>query len=123
LSALVAARDSAYDVYGSFRCDLGGSPGGPPRSEPAGLRILIGSGGSGEADRWRIELEGGGFVVVDVDDAGCFDFENTVVTVRAGDLETGVMIVDALGFGEVTAGTLDEGLDAVVVIGADALGR
>ena len=123
VSYLVADRESADAVYGSFRGDLGDSPAGPPPSEPARLRILNGNGGSGEADRWSVELEDGGFVVVDVDDAGSFDFEDTVVTVRAGDLDTGVMIVDALGFGQVRAGTLDEGLDAVVVIGADALGR
>ncbi len=123
VSYLIANGDAAEAVYGSFRGDLGDSPDGAPPSEPARLLILNGNGGGGEADRWRVELEDGGFVVVEVDDAGSFEFEDTVVTVRAGDLDTGVLIVDALGFGEVRAGTLDEGLDAVVVIGADALGR
>ena len=58
-----------------------------------------------------------------VGDAASFDFADTVVRVRPGDLDKGLEIVDALGFGEVEAGSVDEGLDAVVTMGADALGR
>ena len=120
---LVADRDAAEVVYRSFRGDLTDSPAEVPPAAPARLRVLNGNGGSGEAGRWRERLDRQGFMVVEADDAGSFDFEDTVVTVRADDLEIGVMILDALGFGEVKPGTVDEGLDAVVVLGADALGR
>ena len=123
VSYLLANGDTAEAVYSSFRGDRIDSSDPVPLAGPARLKVLNGSGGNGEAGRWRAALEGEGFVVVAADDAGSFDYVDTVVTVRAGDLETGVMIVDALGFGEVKPGTVDEGLDAVVVIGADALGR
>ena len=120
---LVADMEAAEAVYRSFRGDLTDSPDEVPLAGPARLRVLNGNGGSGEAGRWRERLDNEGFMVVETDDAGSFEFEDTVVTVRADDLEIGVMIVDTLGFGEVTPGTVDEGLDAVIVIGADALGR
>ena len=121
---LVADGDAAEAVYRSFREDLADSSADVPLTAPVRLRVLNGNGGSGEAGRWRARLDGeAAFMVVDVDDAGSFDFRDTVVMVRADDLEVGAMIVDALGFGEVKPGTVDEGLDAVVVIGADALGR
>ena len=123
VSYLVADGDAAEAVYASFRGELGDSPAGAPLSGSARLRVLNGNGGTGEAAKWKETLDREGFTVVDTDDAGSFEFEATVVTVRADDLEIGVMIVDALGFGVVKPGTLDEGLDAVVVIGADALGR
>ena len=123
VSYLVANGEAAEAVYRSFREDPTDPADGVALDEPVRLRVLNGNGGSGEATRWRTRLDSEGFVVVDVDDAGSFDFEDTVVTVRADGLEIGVMIVDALGFGEVKPGTVDEGLDAVVVIGADALGR
>ena len=122
VSYLVADRDAAEEVYRSFRADMTDSSDSLPPLETR-LRVLNGNGGSGEAGRWRAILDQDGFTVVDVDDAGSFDFEDTVVTVRADDLDTGLMIVDALGFGMVKPGSVDEGLDAVVVIGADALGR
>lgn len=123
VSYLVADGDAAEAVFRSFGGDLSGPSSGVPLAGPARLKVLNGNGGSGEAGRWKARLDEGGFMVVDVDDAGSFEFEDTVVTVRADDLGIGVMIVDTLGFGEVKPGTVDEGLDAVVVIGADALDR
>lgn len=94
-----------------------------PESEVITLKVLNGNGGSGQATAWRDRLEGFGFGVSGVADAAYFDFLTTVVTVRPGELEKGRAVIDALGFGEVQVGSVENGLDAVVIIGEDALAR
>lgn len=95
----------------------------PPEAEVITLKVLNGNGGSGQATAWRDRLEGYGFGVSGVADAAYFDFLTTVVTVRPGELEKGRAVIDALGFGEVQVGSVENGLDAVVIIGEDALAR
>ena len=97
--------------------------GPEPESEVITLKVLNGNGGSGQATAWRDRLEGFGFGVSGVADAAYFNFLTTVVTVRPGELEKGRAVIDALGFGEVQVGSVENGLDAVVIIGEDALAR
>ena len=120
---LVADHPAAEAVFRSFRASATGSAAEQPSGESLMLKVLNGNGGSGQANLWSDRLEDHGFVVVQVDDAASFDFEGTVVTVRPGDFESGRRIVDALGFGQVEPGSVSEGLDAVVIVGVDALGR
>ncbi len=92
-----------------------------PAREPIAVRVLNGNGGGGQAAVWGEFLEGRGFDLVGVGDAADFGFAQTVVTVRPEDLALGERVTAALGFGVVEAGSVREGTDAVVVVGADAL--
>ena len=88
--------------------------------EPLRVQVLNGNGTKGSAGRWSDILEDQGFEVLAVGDADRSDFETTKVLVRPGGLLAGQAIVDALGFGEVSTGSLDSEVDAVVIVGLDA---
>jgi LCP family protein required for cell wall assembly len=88
--------------------------------EPLRLQVLNGNGTKGSAGRWSDILEDEGFEVLAVGDAERSDFETTTVLVRPGGLLAGQAIVEALGFGEVSTGSLDSEVDAVVIVGLDA---
>ena len=88
--------------------------------EPLRVQVLNGNGTKGSAGRWSEILEGEGFEVLSVGDADRSDFETTKVLVRPGGLLAGQTIVDALGFGEVSTGSLDSEVDAVIIVGLDA---
>ena len=88
--------------------------------EPLRLQVLNGNGTQGSAGRWSDILEDQGFEILSVGDADRNDFETTEVLVRPGGLLAGQAIVDALGFGEVSIGSLASEIDAVVIVGLDA---
>ena len=88
--------------------------------QPLRLQVLNGNGTKGSASRWSDILENEGFEILGVGDAERSDFETTRVLVRPDGMETGQLIVDALGFGEVSTGSLDSEVDAVVIVGLDA---
>ncbi|MCY4622098.1 MAG: LCP family protein [bacterium] len=99
---------------------------GAPDQDPAQelrLKVLNGNGGEEQARRWADWFEGheGVSGSVGVGDAASFEFDNTVVRVRPYDHEIGRQVVELLGFGLVEAGSVDDSLDAVVILGADAL--
>ena len=87
------------------------------------LKVLNGNGGDDQASQWAAWFEDHDGVSgsVGVGDAASFDFDNTVVRVRPYDHEIGRQVVEMLGFGLVEAGSVDDSLDAVVILGADAL--
>ena len=87
------------------------------------LKVLNGNGGDEQARLWADWFEGheGVSGSVGVGDAASFEFDNTVVRVRPYDHEIGRQVVEMLGFGLVEAGSVDDSLDAVVILGADAL--
>ncbi len=120
---LVADQPRADEVYRAFRESGTGQEPESSSDGPLVLKVLNGNGESGQATRWSEHLRQSGFTVSQVDDAGVFNFPGTVVTVRPEDFDTGQEIVDALGFGRVEPGPIHHELDAVVTIGADALGR
>ncbi len=120
---LVADQPRADEVYRAFREGGAGQVFDPGSDGPLVLKVLNGNGESGQATRWSEHLRQSGFTVPQVDDAGVFDFPVTVVTVRPEEFDVGQEIVDALGFGRVEPGPIHHELDAVVTIGADALGR
>lgn len=120
---LVAAEPEASEAIAAFAGVDAESVPALPASGPVTLKVLNGNGGSGQASVWRERLEGLGFGVAGVADAASFDFQTTVVTVRPEELDKGREVVDALGFGEVQAGPVENGLDGLVIIGADALSQ
>jgi len=87
------------------------------------LKVLNGNGGDEQASLWAAWFEGheGVSGSVGVGDAASYEFDNTVVRVRPYDHEIGRQVVEMLGFGLVEAGSVDDSLDAVVILGADAL--
>ncbi len=89
--------------------------------DPLVLEVLNGNGAKGQANQWGSYLSNRGFDVSAVGDAQSFDFESTIVTARPDGLGRAEKIVEALGFGVVEAGTVPEGLDVIVIMGADAL--
>lgn len=108
------AADSMLAAFGS------GAPMAVLSSDPLKVQVLNGNGVSGSAGRWSDILEEKGFEILGVGDAERTDFAVTTVIVRPEALLQGQAIIDALGFGEVSAGSLDDSLDAIVIVGLDA---
>jgi hypothetical protein len=88
--------------------------------EPLKIQVLNGNGIAGSASRLSEILQGKGFEILDVGDADRNDFTVTTIIVRPEGLSQGRSIIDALGFGKVTAGSLDSSVDAIVIVGLDA---
>ncbi|HEY3427663.1 MAG TPA: LytR C-terminal domain-containing protein, partial [Acidimicrobiia bacterium] len=84
------------------------------------LEVLNGNGVEGSAGRMSELLEQRGFEVASVDDADRSDYQATTIIVRPDALEQARALVDAIGFGEVSTGALDDGIDAIVIVGLDA---
>ncbi len=115
---LVADEPAASEAIDAF---LSGVTVAEP-TEPLVLKVLNGNGTKGQASEWGDHLVELGFEVSSVGDATSYDYGTTVVTARPEGLTRAREIVDALGFGVVEAGSVPEGVDAVVIVGADAIG-
>ena len=89
--------------------------GGPVR-----VQVLNGNGIPGAAARWAGELSDGRFVVVDIGDAESDDFATTVLLAGPDRVAFAALVADELGFGEIRPGTVPEGIDVIVIVGADA---
>ncbi len=87
---------------------------------PLKLVVLNGNGVAGSAAHWRDVLEAAGYAVTRIGDADSSDFDETLVVVRPGEQTRAASIVEALGFGTVTTGTVETSIDAMVIVGADA---
>ena len=115
---LVADQPAADAVLAAFA-------GGQQIATPTGplvVTVLNGNGEPGSATRWGEHLVAQGFEISELADATSFDFSVTIVTARPTDMARAQSIVDALGFGVLEAGSVPEGLDAIVTVGADAAG-
>ncbi|HSL26700.1 MAG TPA: LCP family protein, partial [Acidimicrobiia bacterium] len=88
--------------------------------DPLRLAVLNGNGTKGSAGRWSDILQGEGFEVLSVGDADRSDFQVTTVIVRPEAMARGQAIIDALGFGRLSSGSVDDSLDAIVIVGLDA---
>jgi LCP family protein required for cell wall assembly len=97
-----------------------GQPMTVQTDEPLRISVLNGNGTEGSAGRWSEILAEKGFEVLSVGDAESKDFETTTVIVRPDGREGAQAIIDALGFGEISTGSVDTALDAVVIVGKDA---
>ncbi len=112
-SVVVAQEPEAGAMLANFKA------GRPLADQPLRLEVLNGNGVKGAAGDMSRTLESNGFVVQSVGDAESSDFETTTVIIREGS-PAGEAIVSALGFGVVQVGTVDNGYDAVVIVGADS---
>lgn len=111
-SVVVAVEPDASEVLAVFRS-------GQAVDDLIRVRVLNGNGISGSAGRMAAELESRGFEVGALGDAPRSDYEVTTVVVPEGS-GAGDAIVASLGFGVVETGSVDNGYDAVVYVGADA---
>ena len=112
-SVLIADEPDASAVLANFRAGTVFS------SQPLRVQVLNGNGVKGSAGDMSRTLESMGFLVESVSDADTANFAQTIVLVPDGS-GNGEIIVDALGFGVVQVGSVDNGYDAVVIVGADA---
>ncbi|MEA1903074.1 MAG: LCP family protein [Actinomycetota bacterium] len=112
-SVLVALEPEASEVLATFRA------GDKLGQDVIRVQVLNGNGIGGSAGRMAAELEAAGFEVAAIGDASSDEYEVTSVLVPT---ESGVgeQIVDALGFGVVETGSVDNGYDAIVFVGADS---
>ena len=84
------------------------------------VEVLNGNGVEGAATRMGDLLAEQGFEVASVGDAERKDFETTTVIVRPESLDRAQDLVEKLGFGRVSTGSLTDGIDAIVIVGLDA---
>jgi len=109
----IAQQPEADAVLANFRAGV------PFANQPLQIEVLNGNGMAGAAGDMSARLESLGFQVASVGNAESNSFAVTTVIVPAGS-EDGERIVEALGFGEVEHGAVDNGYDAVVIVGSDA---
>lgn len=113
-SVVIAEEPAASAMIADF---LGGSP--TVSSAPIRIQVLNGNGITGAAGRMSATLEEAGFEVASLGNADSRDYTTTAVLVPAGS-DAGERIVTELGFGVVEVVSVDNGYDAVVIVGADA---
>jgi LCP family protein required for cell wall assembly len=111
-SVEVAAQPEATTMLANFRV------GASLAEQPLRVEVLNGNGIGGSAQRMAQVLESLGFQVEAIGNASSKDYAVTTVVVPPGS-DRGERIVAALGFGEVIFGVVDNGYDAVVIVGAD----
>lgn len=117
MSIVRMEHPEADNMIASF---AGGKPMTVEVDQPLRLSVLNGNGTKGSAGRWSEVLADEGFEVLSVGDADRDDFETTTVIVRPEALARAQAIIDALGFGKISTGSVDTDLDAVVIVGQDA---
>ena len=111
-SVQLAKEPEASAVLAAFRA-------GSVAEQPLTLEVLNGTTRDGAAGAMSQQLEALGFTVDSIGNAGTSSYSETTVIVPNG-ADYGERITTALGFGVVEVGTVDNGYDAVVIVGADA---
>lgn len=88
--------------------------------DPGNIRVVVenGNGAVGAASAMAERLEQLGFLIVSVGDAESFDYDITEV-IAGGRDDIASLVLDGLGFGEAVAGSVPEGSDVLVIVGAD----
>lgn len=109
----IAQQPEADAVLANFRAGVAFD------SQPIQVEVLNGNGMAGAAGEMSARLESLGFQVVAIGNADSSSYAETTVIVPQGSAD-GDTIVDALGFGVVEHGTVDNGYDALVIVGSDA---
>lgn len=112
-SVVVAREPDASAMLANFKA------GKPFAQQPIRVEVLNGNGISGSAGEMSQTLEAKGFVVASIGDAARTDYAQTTIIAPEGS-SSGQEIASALGFGVVQVGAVDNGYDAVVIVGADA---
>ena len=111
-SVLLVKQPEAGVMLANFRAGVALA------EQPVRIQVLNGNGVGGSAGRMSRMLESEGFDVQAIGDADSVDYADTTIIVPAGST-TGDRILAALGFGVVQVGDVDNGYDAVVIVGAD----
>jgi LCP family protein required for cell wall assembly len=116
VSYVVERQPAANGVINAF---LAGEPLAPA---PSSLRVEVqnGNGRAGAAGRMTETLEGIGYNVVSTANSARSDYQVTLVLSRPTLLDAGSSLVDELGFGQPATGRTPDGVDLVVIVGADA---
>lgn len=109
----IAQQPEADAVLANFRSGIAFD------NQPIQVQVLNGNGMAGAAGDMSARLESLGFQVVGIGNADSSSYDDTTVIVPQGSGD-GDSIVDALGFGVVEHGAVDNGYDAVVIVGSDA---
>ncbi len=112
-SVQMAKEPEAGAMLANFRA------GNALASQPIRLQVLNGNGTRGAAVDMSRTLESLGFQVESIGNSGSSAYSQTTVIIPEGS-DTGTAITDALGFGVVQFGAVDNGYDAVVIVGSDA---
>ncbi len=112
-SVQVAKEPEASEMLAEFRS------GAATTETPLRLAVLNGNGAAGAAGDMSDRLESLGFTVASVGNSGSNEYEQTTVVVPEGS-DQGDVVVAALGFGVVEFGSVDNNVDAVVIVGSDA---
>jgi LCP family protein required for cell wall assembly len=110
-SVVVAREPDASAMLANFRA------GRPFASQPLRIEVLNGNGQTGAAGDMSRTLESYGFLVEAIGNAEDTYAETTVIVPEGS--ESGSVITAALGFGVVRFGSVDNGYDAVVIVGSD----
>lgn len=97
-----------------------GEPLAPGVEGPIRVQVLNGNGVAGSAGRTAALLQAPTFEVVDVGDADSKDFATTVILTRSDRHLLAETVAGALGFGDVSFGSVPGDVDVVVIVGKDA---
>ena len=109
----IAQQPEADAMLANFRAGI------PFANQPLQVEVLNGNGMAGAAGDMSSRLQSLGFQVAGIGNADSNSYAVTTVIVPSGS-DDGERIVDALGFGVVEHGSVDNGYDAVVIVGSDA---
>ena len=112
-SVQIAVEPDAGEMLAAFRS------GQSIATATIRVEVLNGNGTAGAAGEMSQQLEQLGFEVGAIGNAERSDYLETTIVVPSG-TDAGDRIVEALGFGVVTVGDVDNGYDAVVIVGGDA---
>jgi LCP family protein required for cell wall assembly len=112
-SVQIASDPEASNMLANFRA------GNSFADQPLRIEVLNGNGVAGAAGDMSRRLEDLGFAVESIGNADSSSYAETTVIVPQGSPD-GAVITSALGFGVVQNGTVDNGYDAVVIVGSDA---
>jgi LCP family protein required for cell wall assembly len=113
-SVAMAAEPEASAMIDGFLSGVMTVESGPIR-----VQVLNGNGVNGAASAMSERLAAAGFEVAGVGDAEVKDYATTTILVPEGS-SAGDRIIGQIGFGVVQVGTVDNGYDAVVIVGTDA---
>jgi LCP family protein required for cell wall assembly len=113
-SVVVAREPDATQMIAEFMAG-----GATVVQQPLRVQVLNGNGVSGAAGKMSQTLTSSGFTVESIGNAETRDYELTTIVVPSGSSNGGVIATE-LGFGVVEFGDVDNGYDAVVIVGADA---
>jgi LCP family protein required for cell wall assembly len=116
VSYVIEVEPDAANVLASFAA---GEPLDASRPVLA-VEVENGNGRAGSASTMAATLAAMGYEVVDAIDSGRFDYATTLVVARPAMLDSAQALVESLGYGSAASGRIPDGVDLVVIVGADA---